>query len=147
MDNAQVSTTIQKIDPCLTQQGAFRRCVWGYHLIVELWNVPFEKLDRAEVVSHILEKCFDFLVNGHRPKCISYQFQPFGVSAQIHLGFNNLYIHTWPEKGYAAIDIIADSKEKAYKILENLQKYFTPGYVCVGEVERGVPEPEEGGET
>jgi len=150
------------------QQGAFKRCIWWYHLIAEFWNSPFEALAEAKSVETSLKEALLFTLksngngngNGNGKvksqdllneiKAISYQFQPFGVSAQVNSGTAQIYIHTWPERGYSAIDILAETKEDAYKILEKLQEKLKPQAVYVAELVRGISEDENqegGGET
>jgi len=120
------------------QQGALKRCIWSYHLVVEFWNSPFELLAEAKKVEEAL--IYALSNNGSREniRAISYQFKPFGVSAQVNSGQAHIYIHTWPENGYSAIDIIAESKEKAYEILARLQEALLPEKVCIAEVARGI---------
>lgn len=134
---------VEKLENIPTQQqGAQLRYVWSYHLIVEFWKCPFENLAEVEMV----EKGLKYALNGSKEiKIFSYQFEPFGVSAQISDGFTHIYIHTWPENGYSAIDIIAKTKEESYNVLHRLQEVFSPQYVCAVEVPRGISE--EWGET
>ena len=137
---------VEKLDITPSQQGAFRRSIWGYHLIVEFWNSPFELLAKAKIVEKALKTSLNSYNNKNgNVRTISYQFQPFGVSAQVSSGRANVYIHTWPENGYSAIDIIAETKEEAYKILKNLQKHLKPQNVYVAEISRGISE--DWGET
>ncbi len=124
------------------QQGAYKRCIWSYHLVVEFWNSPFELLAEAKKVEDFLRYAISGSNNDNGVRAISYQFKPFGVSAQVNTGQAHIYIHTWPENGYSAIDIIAESKEKAYEILDRLQEKFLPEKVCVAEVARGITQNE-----
>ncbi|MGC8871737.1 MAG: S-adenosylmethionine decarboxylase family protein [Caldimicrobium sp.] len=124
------------------QQGAFKRCIWSYHLVVEFWNSPFELLAHAKKVENILRYALNGNQEDNNTRAISYQFKPFGVSAQVNSGQAHIYIHTWPENGYSAIDIIAESKEKAYEILDRLQEKFLPEKICVAEVARGLTQIE-----
>lgn len=136
---------IEKFGITPTQQGALKRSIWSYHLIVEFWDSPFELLAKAKTVEKALKSALNNFNHNNNIRAISYQFQPFGVSAQVSSGRANVYIHTWPENGYSAIDIIADTKEEAYKILENLQKSLKPKNVYVAEISRGISE--DWGET
>jgi len=137
---------VEKLKISPTQQGAFKRNIWGYHLIVEFWNSPFELLAKAKNIEKALKLAINsFNENNNYIKVISYQFQPFGVSAQVNSGRAHIYIHTWPENGYSAIDIIAENKDEAYKILEKLQKILQPKNVYVAEILRGISE--DWGET
>uniref|UniRef100_A0A832GMQ0 Adenosylmethionine decarboxylase n=1 Tax=Caldimicrobium thiodismutans TaxID=1653476 RepID=A0A832GMQ0_9BACT len=140
----QSKCLVENFELIPTQQGAMKRCIWSYHLVVEFWNSPFELLAEAKKV----EKSLLYALNGNTERgevrAFSYQFQPFGVSAQVNSGQAHIYIHTWPENGYSAIDIIADTKEKAYQIFERLQEALLPEKVCVAEVARGLSQTEWG---
>jgi len=120
------------------QQGALKRCIWSYHLVVEFWNSPFELLAEAKKVEEALVYALSNNSSRENIRAISYQFKPFGVSAQVNSGQAHIYIHTWPENGYSAIDIIAESKEKAYEILAKLQEALLPEKICIAEVARGI---------
>ncbi len=127
---------IDRLD-CFPAQGGNRESMVPVttHLLVEMWRAPFGVLARAEEV----EKALRYSGNGHGDagEVISYQFQPYGVSAKATFGDSHIFIHTWPENGYAAVDIFASSKEGAYAILERMKEAFRPQYVHVVEVHRG----------
>lgn len=126
------------------QQGAYKRCIWSYHLVVEFWNSPFERLAEAKEVEASLIYALNGDAKRDNLRSFSYQFKPFGVSAQVNTGQAHIYIHTWPENGYSAIDIIADTKERAYRILERLQEALLPEKVCIAEVARGLTQSDWG---
>lgn len=136
---------VEKLEITSTQQGALKRNVWNYHLIVEFWNSPFEFLAKAEYIEKALKSALRNLNKNHLLRAISYQFKPFGVSAQVNSGNAHIYIHTWPEKGYSAIDIIAKDRDEAYEILEKLKKSLKPKNVYIAEILRGISE--DWGET
>ncbi len=136
---------VEKLEITSTQQGALKRNVWNYHLIVEFWNSPFEFLAKAEYIEKALKSALRNLNKNHLLRAISYQFKPFGVSAQVNSGNAHIYIHTWPENGYSAIDIIAKDRDEAYEILEKLKKSLKPKNVYIAEILRGISE--DWGET
>lgn len=105
------------------------------HLLVEMWQAPFQVLARAEEVERALRHSGNG--GGDRAEVIAYQFQPYGVSAKATFEASHIFIHTWPENGYAAVDIFATSQEEAYAILERMKEAFRPSYVHVVEVKRG----------
>ena len=150
MSHAQALCHVEKLENYPTQQGALKRCIWGYHLIVEFWQCPFEALARAKNVESALKQAVKSINSNNNVKVISYQFKPYGVSAQLNSGCANIYIHTWPENGYSAIDIMTPDKEEAYKILEGLKTAFSPKNIYVAEVPRGIVDEsitEEWGDT
>ncbi|MCS7149380.1 MAG: S-adenosylmethionine decarboxylase [Caldimicrobium sp.] len=144
MRATQRACLVENFEIIPTQQGANQRCIWSYHLVVEFWNSPFDLLAEAKSVERSL--LFALCGSNHTSeiRSFSYQFNPFGVSAQVNSGQAHIYIHTWPENGYSAIDIIATSRDKAYEILERLQAKLLPEKVCVAEVARGLSQAEWG---
>ncbi len=136
---------VEKLEITSTPHGALKRSIWNYHLIVEFWNSPFEVLAKAKYIEKTLKSALKNSEKNHFLRAISYQFKPFGVSAQVNSGNVHIYIHTWPENGYSAIDIIAKDKDKAYEILEKLKKSLKPKNVYIAEIIRGISE--DWGET
>lgn len=126
---------IDRLDAFPAQGGRSRSFPLTTHLLVEMWEAPFKALARAKEV----ERALRFSGNGHgeRGEVVAYQFEPYGVSAKATFEGSHIFIHTWPENGYAAVDIIASSQEGAYAILERMKEAFRPRYVHVVEVRRG----------
>lgn len=136
---ADTVCAMERFELIPTQQGALKRCIWGFHLVVEFWNSPFDEIAEAEKVKSAL--IFALTNNNSEDgniRAVSYQFKPFGVSAQVNDGKSHIYIHTWPENGYSAIDILAEDQGRAYEILSRLQMALKPEKVCVAEVPRGI---------
>ncbi len=129
---------LERVELLPIQQGALKRCIWGFHLVVEFWSSPFEEIAEAERVKDSLLFALDLNSQNEEKRVFSYQFKPFGVSAQVSDGKAHIYIHTWPENGYSAIDIFTETRERAYDILSRLQESLKPQKVCVAEVQRGI---------
>jgi len=68
-----------------------------------------------------------------------HQFEPHGVSGVVIIAESHLFIHTWPECGYAAVDIFTcgDSvqPEKAVQIL--ISKLGAKNHSIL-EIQRGI---------
>jgi len=61
-----------------------------------------------------------------------HQFKPHGVSGVVVIEESHLSIHTWPEHGYAAIDIFFCSENtNPHKTLEFLKSAFQPQKVHI----------------
>ena len=69
----------------------------GTHLLVEVYNVPFEKLnDRDKIEKICVSACKTEgleILNTY-----THQFDPYGVTCTVTLGESHLSCHTWPEK-------------------------------------------------
>lgn len=76
----------------------------GTHCILELNGCPFELLNDEryirETVRQASEQGMSTLL-----QLTSHQFQPYGVTALALLAESHISVHTWPEHGYAAVDL------------------------------------------
>ena len=76
----------------------------GTHCILELYGCPFEILnDEQHVKNAIVEasqEAMSTLLN-----ISTHSFDPHGVTALGLLAESHISVHTWPELGYAAVDI------------------------------------------
>lgn len=76
----------------------------GKHLLLDCWNVSYSLLDNKEKLSNIFlytaKKCGATILTD-----IAYKFEPQGVSGVIVLSESHLSWHSWPERGYIAIDL------------------------------------------
>jgi len=76
----------------------------GRHCILELYNCDPQKLnDEAFVQSLIRQAATE--AGATLLALISHQFQPQGVTGLALLAESHISIHTWPESGYAAVDV------------------------------------------
>jgi len=76
----------------------------GHHWIVDLHGCPSQLLDDQELIRRRLRETTErfglTLLD-----IVSNKFEPQGVTAVGLLAESHLSIHTWPEHGYAAVDI------------------------------------------
>ncbi len=108
------------------------------HLIVEFFGCRGHLSDAAFIKSS-LQKAIKKtrLTELHS---YSHRFVPSGVTAVIVLKESHLSIHTWPEHGYAAIDLFTcGSKKEALRACRSLREQFKPRRVRREEIHRGVP--------
>ena len=97
----------------------------GRHLIVEYYACPGEILDNTDLIEELMKEAA--LASGaHIRSSNFHKFDPIGVSGVIIIQESHLTIHTWPDQGYAAVDIFTcgDSVDpwKAYEALKNSLK-------------------------
>lgn len=112
---------------------------FGTHLLVEMWHAPFSSLADAESVNSILEQAGAALhINStDKIQIRTFQFDPYGVSGTATNSSIHILIHTWPEKGYAAIDIFSKEQDEAYAVLERIKDRLNPGNIHIMELARG----------
>lgn len=75
------------------------------HILVELNGCPAHVLNDTERIIHTLQQVVD-LLGTEILKTTSYQFQPQGVSAVMIIGASHMAVHSWPEHGYASVDVM-----------------------------------------
>jgi S-adenosylmethionine decarboxylase len=60
-----------------------------------------------------------------------------GVSGVVVLAESHITIHTWPERGYAALDIFMCGEAQPHKCIKVFKNFFQPTQIFVGEQMRG----------
>lgn len=93
----------------------------GRHLLVEYWGCDRRALDELGSIEALMKRAAEaagatiVASNFHR-------FSPQGVSGVVVVEESHLSIHTWPERGYAAIDFYTCGNcrpEKAHAVLSD----------------------------
>lgn len=113
------------------------RSALGQHWLLELRDCKSELLREVAGVENIMRRAAAVaeahIVSGH-----FHQFSPYGVSGVLVIQESHLTIHTWPEHGYAAVDIFTCSPElKVREAIRQLQADFGAKQVEVERLERG----------
>ena len=95
----------------------------GTHLLVEIYNVPFDKLNDLEKIE---ERCVGACKTENLQVLNTYihQFDPCGVTCLISLAESHLSCHTWPEKGCVAIDIFTCGNKNPRSVAWWILNYF-----------------------
>jgi S-adenosylmethionine decarboxylase len=76
---------------------------FGRHVAVDTWGVDFDKLNDSEWLQAQLVEAAE--VSGATVLSVqSKQFEPQGATVLVLLSESHLSIHTYPERGFAAID-------------------------------------------
>ncbi len=111
----------------------------GKHCIQELYGADFAKLnDEAFVYSSLAEAA---QVAGATLLDIkTHLFEPQGVTGFVLLAESHISIHTWPELGYAAVDVYTcGDKTNPRKACEYLSECFSAADWAIVSLERPVP--------
>ena len=76
----------------------------GRHVISELWGCDFEKLNNLVEIEQIFVDAA--LRSGAEVREVAFhKFAPQGVSGVVIISESHLTIHSFPEHGYASIDV------------------------------------------
>ncbi len=109
----------------------------GRHLLIEFYGCNRAMLDDiAGIEEHMrtaARKANSTIVNS-----TFHRFNPYGVSGVVVIAESHLSIHTWPEYGYAAVDIFTcgDSVDP-WKAFEYLKSVLESERESIFELQRG----------
>ena len=118
----------------------------GRHIILEMWGCQnLDSVDTAEQALREMVTALDVNLLDLRV----YPFSPVGVTGIAIVSESHLVIHTWPEHGYAAVDIFTcGAPREPQDAVHVLRKHFQPERIGVMEINRGqVDLPEFGPES
>ncbi|HEY6101628.1 MAG TPA: adenosylmethionine decarboxylase [bacterium] len=112
----------------------------GHHYIAEASGCTPEIIGKVESVEQILVRAAE--VAGVQVWSISFhRFNPNGVSGVVVISESHLSVHTWPEYGYAALDIFTcGDTAKPEEAVEWALQQFGASNVHITEVTRGLEE-------
>jgi S-adenosylmethionine decarboxylase len=110
----------------------------GRHLILELWGCDEARINSIEIIDRAMREtvaaCGATLLDLR-----VYPFTPIGVTGVAILSESHMMIHTWPEHGYAAVDVFTcgfhTDPNEAVPVLRH---YFSPERIQVMEMNRGL---------
>ena len=96
----------------------------GTHLILDFWNC--QHLDNIAFI----EKALHDAINSAGATLLHIHLHHFtpngGVSGVAVLAESHISIHTWPERGYAALDIFMCGDTQPEKAVDVLEQAFKP---------------------
>ena len=124
--------TEQRDDHFVVRNGV--RCA-GAHLIIDLYDA--QCLDDIDHVEETLRRAVDAaratLLHIHL-----HHFEPNGgISGVAVLAESHISIHTWPECGYAALDVFMCGSANPDACVPVLRDAFAPKNIAVSELLRG----------
>jgi S-adenosylmethionine decarboxylase proenzyme len=113
----------------------------GRHLIVELYGCNTDILNDKERIEQIMMEAAE-RAGATIVQKVFHLFNPHGISGVVVIAESHLAIHTWPEYGYAAVDVFTcGSKVDPWKAYEHIKKELEAEHVSIMEMYRGeVPE-------
>jgi len=107
----------------------------GKHLIIDLFGA--KRLDDIAFIDATLRDCIKVsgatLLHLH----LHHFTENSGVSGVAVLAESHISIHSWPEYGYAAMDVFMCGETEPHLAVEVLRRAFKPERLEVGEHRRG----------
>jgi len=107
----------------------------GRHIILEMWGC--HNLDSVDTAERALREMVAAL-DVHLLDLKVYPFSPVGVTGIAIVSESHLVIHTWPEYGYAAVDVFTCGAPRDPKqAVEVLRRHYQPEHIGIMEINRG----------
>ncbi len=120
------------------EKEANRLHALGTHLLLELKDCNPKTLTNLEFVQETLKNAA-LEAKATIVEVAFHEFSPFGISGMVVIAESHLAIHTWPEYGYAAVDVftcgdLIDPRVAAQFLIEKFQSK-NPSII---EMKRGI---------
>jgi len=111
--------------------------VSGITCLLELYDCPPDILDDQTIINAALREAVEH-ARATLLEQVSNQFSPQGVTALGLLAESHISIHTWPEHGYAAVDIFTcGNRAMPERACRYLVKALSAGQHTMKRMERG----------
>ncbi len=110
----------------------------GSHLLVELYGCDGSTLEEENSVGDAMREA---AVQSEATVVAQsfHEFKPWGVSGAVIIQESHYTIHTWPEHGYAAVDLFyCGGTVRVHKAIEVLRERFNPQRIKFLVVRRGL---------
>ena len=110
----------------------------GRHVLCEAYGCKYEILDNVDLVHQVLKEAA-LKAGAEVREAAFHKFSPHGVSGVLVISESHVAIHTWPEYGYAALDVFTCGEDvDPWDICHDiLDKFGTSNYTAQ-EVKRGI---------
>ena len=109
----------------------------GSHLLIELFGCQAVTIEREDTVGEAMLEAAKVSEATIVDDCFK-EFKPYGVSGAVIIQESHYTIHTWPEHGYAAVDLFyCGGTIKVRRAVETLKERFQPERIKFLVVRRG----------
>ena len=111
------------------------------HTLLEFHGCDVEVLSRVRTIRERMLAAVT-AANGTIVKPVFHEFSPWGVSGVVVIAESHVTIHTWPEHGYAAVDIFSCSRKLRHAVVrETLRQSLGAQSVTAQRLSRGLVPP------
>lgn len=113
----------------------------GRHVLAEIYGCDFDILNDIKKVEEIMVNAA-LEAGAEVREYVFHKFSPQGVSGVVVISESHLAIHTWPELGYAAVDVFTcGERVNPWDACKYLTEKFKAKQVEATEMERGTGVP------
>lgn len=110
----------------------------GRHILAEFYGCPPQKLDNADAIEQAMVAAA-LEAGAEVRETVFHRFSPQGVSGVVVISESHLAIHTWPEFGYAAVDVFTCGQTVDPWVSCNyLKQEFAAQNMTAREIKRGI---------
>lgn len=115
----------------------------GRHVLAEFYGCSPEVLnDTIKIEKMMVDAALE--AGAEVKEVIFHQFSPQGVSGVVVISESHLAVHTWPEFGYAAVDVFTcGSTVDPWVSCYYLKKHLVSERMAAKEIKRGIFELDE----
>ncbi len=109
---------MQKFNPCMNNVTS----MLGKHAIIEYYGCNHESLNDIPLLRSALVTAAE-VAGATVIDSLFHEFSPYGITGVVVVAESHLSIHTWPEYGYAAVDVFTCGEtidnQKAIDFIKN----------------------------
>jgi len=110
----------------------------GRHVLAEIFGCTFEILNDVKKVEELMVNAA-LEAGAEVREFVFHKFSPQGVSGVVVISESHLAIHTWPELGYAAVDVFTcGERVNPWDACNFLVEKFNAQHMTATEVKRGL---------
>ncbi|HDP81463.1 MAG TPA: adenosylmethionine decarboxylase [Spirochaetes bacterium] len=109
----------------------------GTHVIAELFDCNEFHINDVKKVEEVLMAAAE-LSSATIIKPFFHKFSPYGISGVIVIAESHFTIHTWPEHGYAAVDIFTCGDLNYQVAMEHIKNELGAERCTIFQFERGI---------
>ncbi|MCL1791553.1 MAG: adenosylmethionine decarboxylase [Peptococcaceae bacterium] len=112
----------------------------GRHVLAEIYDCNVDILNDINSVEKIMVSAA-LEAGAEIREVVFHKFSPQGVSGVVVISESHLAVHTWPELGYAAVDVFTcGDKVNPWDACQYVSDNFEAGSVSAKEYKRGMTE-------
>ncbi len=110
----------------------------GRHILAEIYGCDEDILNSEDQIEKILVDAA-IITGADVRETVFHKFSPQGVSGVVIISESHLTIHTWPELGYAAVDVFTcGDRVNPWDACNYITEKFHASHITATEVKRGL---------